>query len=85
MGARCCRWSSVCFRTGFSDLILSLLLFVGNGESGRSADGSAARGPWLTMRKDVQSFINVTAKTGAINALANLMFLLALRVHFPVL
>lgn len=35
--------------------------------------------------KDVQSFINVTAKTGAINALANLMVLLALRVDFPIL
>ena len=35
--------------------------------------------------KEVQSFINVTAKTGAINALANLMVLLALRVDFPIL
>ena len=60
--------------------LLSLLLLL----EMVNPEGALARNLAL-YGKDVQSFINVTAKTGAINALANLTVLLALRVDFPVL
>ena len=63
-------------------LSLLLLLEMVNPEGART--GPLARN-LAHYGKDVQSFINVTAKTGAINALANLTVLLALRVDFPVL
>lgn len=64
--------------------LLSLLLLLEMVNPEGALTGPLARN-LAHYGKDVQSFINVTAKTGAINALANLTVLLALRVDFPVL
>src|SRR6516162_8673479 len=62
--------------------LLSLLLLVEMANPEDSATGPLARN-LVHYGKDIQNFINVTAKTGAINALANLVVLLVLRVDFP--
>lgn len=62
--------------------LLSLLLLVEMANPEGSVTGPLARN-LVHYGKAVQNFINVTAKTGAINALANLVVLLVLRVDFP--
>lgn len=62
--------------------LLSLLFLVEMANPEDSMTGPLAR-HLVHYGKDVQGFINITAKTGAINALANLLVLLVLRVDFP--
>ena len=64
--------------------LLSLLFLVEIVEPDRSKRGPLAAGLEY-YGSDVQGFIGVMAKTGAIIALADLVLFLALRVDFPVL
>lgn len=64
--------------------ILSLFFLIEISEIEDHAKTPLARA-LLYYGQDVQRFIGISAETGAITALANLMLLIALRVDFPVL
>ena len=64
--------------------ILSLIFLFEIAESEETATTPLGR-KLLYYGKDVQRFIGITARTGAMVALANLMLFLALGVDFPVL
>ena len=63
--------------------VLSLIFLIEMAESERGT-GPLARN-LAHYGRDIQQYIAITAQTGAIGALANLVILVALRVDFPVL